>query len=166
MDYKNFNNEDFIVVTKPTSFAVVATIPKDPKKSSREIIKMVNDVFIDKEGFKGANIRRVHLVRSVVVYFDNNKDKIDTTDLVIQIEGYILPKLEDFDTYKTSMQFDVHTIKVTDLHLNLKIDEIKTLFSKYGTITNYIVQTPKLSLWQNVYITYELPNSIQNFHNV
>ena len=71
--------------------------------------------------------------------------------------------MEDYDDYKNSMQFDARTIKITDLHLNLKMDEVKTLFAKYGNITNCVVQTPKDSLWQNAYVTYESPNAITNF---
>ena len=163
MEYENTSNEDFIVVSKPTKFAVAATIPKEPKKPSKDIIKLVNEAFIDKEGFKGAIIRRVHLIRTVVVYFDNNTDKIDATNKILKQDDYSLPKLEDYDDYKNSMQFDARTIKITDLHLNLKMDDIKTLFAKYGNITNCVVQTPKDSLWQNAYVTYESPNAITNF---
>ena len=126
-------------MTKPTNYAIAIAISKELKKSSKDIIKIINEVFIDKEGFKGANIRRIHLIRTVIIYFDNNKDKDDATDLIIEMDDYKFPKLEDYDAYKNSMQFDAHTIKVTDLHLNLKIDDIKTLFAKYSIINNCVV---------------------------
>ena len=127
---------------------------------------MMKEAFIIKESLKDATVRRVHLIRIVVVYFDNNKDKDNTTDFIVETEDYKLPKLEDYDVYKNSMQFKARTIRVTDLHLNLKIDDIKALFTKYEMINNCVVQTPKLSLQQNAYITYESPNDIRNFHQV
>ena len=84
MEYENTSNEDFIVVSKPTKYAVAATIPKEPKKPSKDIIRLVNETFINKEEFKGAIIRRVHLIRTVIVYFNNNTDKNDMTDLILK----------------------------------------------------------------------------------
>jgi len=119
-DTMDFENEkDFIVVTKPTNFALAAKIPDDPKKHPRDVIKMVNDAFLNLDSFKGANYRRVNLVRSIIVYFDNQHDMDDATNVVIQKDDYKLPPLEDYELYKTNMQFNAHTIHVSDLRLNL-----------------------------------------------
>ena len=62
------------------------------------------------------------------------------------------------------MNFDARTIKVTNLPLNIKTEDINNMFSKYGTITNLVVRTPKNSLWQVAYITYDSPTAITLFH--
>ena len=139
MDYEN--EKDFIVVSKPTAFALAAAIPTEPKKHPKEIIKMVNEAFIDKDSFKGANYRRVNLVRSIIVYFDNKPDMDDALNVSITKDDYTLPPLEDYKVYKTNMQFDARTIHVSDLRLDLKIDVVKSIFSKYSTITNCVLQT-------------------------
>ena len=142
MDYEN--EKDFIVVTKPTNFALATKLPDDPKKHPRDVIKMVNDAFLNLDSFKGANYRRVNLVRSIVVYFDNQHDMDDATNVIIQKDDYKLPPLEDYELYKTNMQFNARTLHVSDLRLDLKIDVIRSIFSKYGNITNCVLQTKNM----------------------
>ena len=163
-DAMDFENEkDFIVVAKPTAFALAARIPDDPKKPPKEIIKMVNEAFINKESFKGANYRHVNLVRSIIVYFNDKQDMDDTHNVIIQKEEYKLPPLEEYETYKTNMQFNARTIHVSDLRLDLKIDVVQSIFSKYGKITNCVLQTK--DMWQHAYITYDSPKAIEIFYS-
>ena len=68
----------------------------------------------------------------------------NATDCVIKNGDYALPPLENYETYKTNMNFNARTIHVSDLHLELKVDVIKSIFSKYGTITNCVLQTKDL----------------------
>ena len=95
MDFEN--EKDFIVVTKPTAFALATKIPEEPKKHLRDVIKMINDAFLNKDSFKGANYRRVNLVKSIVVYFDNKADMDEANNVIIKKDDYALSPLEDFE---------------------------------------------------------------------
>ena len=59
------------------------------------------------------------------------------------------------------MQFNARTIHVSDLRLDLKVDVVRSIFGKYGTITNCVLQTK--NMWQHAYITYDSPNAIALF---
>ena len=143
MDYEDAE-KDYIVVAKPTAYALAATISAEPKKHPKDILKMVNEVFLGKDSFQGMNIRRVNLIKSVIFYFDNKADMDDASDCIIQKGEYVLPPLGNYEEYKTNMQFNARTIHVSDLHLDLKIDTIKSIFSKYGTITNCVLHTKNM----------------------
>ena len=82
MDYEDAE-KDYIVVAKPTAYALAATILAEPKKHPKDILKMVNEAFLGKDSFQGANIRRVNLIKSVIVYFDNKTDMDDASDCII-----------------------------------------------------------------------------------
>ena len=84
MDYEN--EKDFVMITKPTAFALAAKIPDEPKKYLHDIIKMVNNTFLNLDSFKGMNYRHVNLVHSIIIYFDNKTDMDDVTMLPSEID--------------------------------------------------------------------------------
>ncbi|CAI2194332.1 1474_t:CDS:1, partial [Funneliformis geosporum] len=43
----------------------------------------------------------------------------------------------DFSQYKADMQFNERTIHVTDISLQMKPANIKQVFAKYGTVTDF-----------------------------
>ena len=90
MDYEELE-KDYIVVAKPSPYALATSIPLEPKKHPKEILKMVNEAFLGKDGFQGANYRRVNLIKTVIVYFDNSTDIEDATDCIIKKGDYALP---------------------------------------------------------------------------
>ena len=137
MDFEN--EKDFIIVTKPTAFALATKIPEELKKHPRDVIKMINDVFLNKDSFKGANYRHVNLVKSIIVYFDNKPNMDEANNVIITKDDYTLSPLENFKQYKTNMQFNTRTIHVSDIKLDIKIDVVKSIFSKYDTIMNYVL---------------------------
>ncbi|CAI2173202.1 17978_t:CDS:2 [Funneliformis geosporum] len=79
----------------------------------------------------------------------------------------IIPDLKidifcDFSQYKADMQFNEKTIHVTDITLQMKPANIKQVFAKYGSITNFKMTVR--GMWQHAYITYKNPKCIELCH--
>ncbi|CAI2189021.1 2758_t:CDS:2 [Funneliformis geosporum] len=128
--------KDFTVVTKATPFAVASHI----------------------KSFSSSH----KLTRSVIVY-------LATSDAAITVLHVIIPNLKintfcDFSQYKADMQFNERTIHVNDIPLQMKPANIKQVFAKYGTVTDFKMTVR--GMWQHVYITYENPKCIELFYQV
>ncbi|CAI2170849.1 5187_t:CDS:2, partial [Funneliformis geosporum] len=108
------------------------------------------------------SVRRVNLMHSVIVYFAMSDAA--TAALHVTIPDLKINTFCDFSQYKADMQFNERTIHVTDIPLQMKPANIKQVFTKYGSITNFkmIVR----GMWQHAYITYENPKCIELFYQV
>ncbi|CAI2196908.1 13703_t:CDS:1, partial [Funneliformis geosporum] len=60
------------------------------------------------------------------------------------------------------MQFNERTIQFTDIPLQMKPANIKQVFAKYGTVTNFKMTVR--GMWQYAYITYKNPKCIELFY--
>ncbi|CAI2188758.1 15320_t:CDS:1, partial [Funneliformis geosporum] len=100
------------------------------------------------------SVYRVNLTRSVIVYFVTSEA---TTIPDLKINNFC-----DFSQYKVNMQFNEGTIHVTDIPLQMKPANIKQVFVKYGTVTNFKMTVR--GMWQHAYITYENPKCIELFY--
>ena len=155
------DNTDFIVITRPTPFACAATIPKSAKElPTSKIIQDINNLFAKDDAFKGLNVRWVNFVRSAIIYFDNAESMQAALPSALPALG--IDKFVDYTTHKENTQFQNRTLRVTDIHLNLKKEIISSIFSKYGTVTNIRMQTH--DLWQHAYVTYDNPKAIELFN--
>ena len=126
-------NKDFTVITRSTPFACAATIAKSPKElPTATILKIVNAHFALDDAFRGINVRYVNLVRSIVIYF-NDQQSIETA-LNAKFPDLDINQLVLYATYKENMQFPQCTICITDIHLNLKKEQLTNIFAKYGKI--------------------------------
>ena len=103
---------------------------------------MINNAFAHNDAFRGLNVRRVNFVRSAVIYFDN-ADAMQAA-LPTQLPDLGIDKFVEYTMHKDNTQFQNRTLRVTDIHLNLKKDAIASIFSKYGTIMNICIQTRDL----------------------
>ena len=154
-------NKDFTVITRSTPFACAATIPKSPKDlPTATISKIVNAHFALDDAFRRINVRYVNLVRSIVIYF-NDQQSIESA-LNAQFPDLDIKQLVQYATYKENMQFPQRTLRITDIHLNLKKEQLTNIFAKYSKIVT--VQMFTRDLWQQAYITYEDPKSVDLFH--
>ncbi|CAI2185487.1 12653_t:CDS:2 [Funneliformis geosporum] len=62
---------------------------------------------------------------------------VTATALHITIPDFKIKTFCDFSQYKADMQFNERTIHVTDILLQMKPANIKQVFAKYGTVTDF-----------------------------
>ncbi|CAI2177128.1 13035_t:CDS:2 [Funneliformis geosporum] len=128
--------KDFTVVTKATPFAVASYIKFTPKeKNNNKIILAINNDFAQNDDFRGVSVHRVNLTHSVIVYFAMSDAA--TAALHVTIPDLKIDTFCDFSQYKANMQFNKRTIHVTDIPLQMKPANIKQVFAKYGSITDF-----------------------------
>ncbi|CAI2198150.1 8558_t:CDS:1, partial [Funneliformis geosporum] len=108
------------------------------------------------------SLRHVNLTCSVIVYFAISNAA--TATLHMTIPDLKIDTFCDFFQYKADMQFNERTIHVTDIPLQMKPANIKQVFAKYETVTNFKMTVK--SIWQHAYITYENPKCIELFYQV
>ncbi|CAI2189867.1 883_t:CDS:2 [Funneliformis geosporum] len=101
--------KDFTVVTKATSFAVA--------------------------NIKGVSVCHANLARSVIVYFTISD--VTAATLHVTIPDLKIDTFYDFSQYKADMQFNEKNIHIIDILLQIKPANIKQVFAKYGTITDF-----------------------------
>ncbi|CAI2199593.1 3549_t:CDS:2, partial [Funneliformis geosporum] len=81
------------------------------------------------------SVCHVNLMHSVIVYFTTSD--VATTALPMTIPDLKIDTFCDFSQYKADMQFKERTIHVTDIPLQIKPANIKQVFAKYGTVTDF-----------------------------
>ncbi|CAI2186357.1 19437_t:CDS:2, partial [Funneliformis geosporum] len=117
---KHFEDDDieedlknFTVIAKAIPFAVTSNIKFTSKeKNNSKIILAINNIFAQNDNFKGISIYYINLMRSIDLFYD-------------------------FTQYKPNMQFNERTIHVTDILLQMKPANIKQVFVKYETVTDF-----------------------------
>ncbi|CAI2194435.1 15562_t:CDS:2, partial [Funneliformis geosporum] len=128
--------KDFTVVTKATPFAAASHIKFTPKeKNNSKIILTINNIFAQNDEFRGVSVYHVNLTYSVIVYFVTSD--VATAALHVTIPDLKINIFCNFSQYKADMQFNEKTIHVTDIPLQMKPANIKQVFAKYGTVTNF-----------------------------
>ncbi|CAI2171012.1 13083_t:CDS:2 [Funneliformis geosporum] len=86
------------------------------------------------------------------------------TALHVTIPDLKIDTFCDFSQYKADMQFNEKTINVIDIPLQMKPANIKQVFAKYETVTEFKITIR--GMWQHAYITYENPKCIELFHQM
>ncbi|CAI2190117.1 1692_t:CDS:1 [Funneliformis geosporum] len=129
------NLKDFTVFTKATPFTVASIKFILKEKNNSKIILAINNIFTQNDDFKKVSVHHVNLTYSIIVYFV-------TLDAVITALHITIPDLKidsfcDFTQYKANMQFNERTIHVTNILLQLKPANIKQVFTKYRTVTDF-----------------------------
>ncbi|CAI2190970.1 17046_t:CDS:1, partial [Funneliformis geosporum] len=134
--------------------------PKE--KNNSKIILAINNVFAQNDKFREVSIHHVNLMHSVIIYFvisDAAAAALYVTISDLKIEIFC-----DFSQYKADMQFNERTIYVTNISLQMKPANIKQVFAKYGTVTDFKITVK--GMWQHAYITYKNPKCIKLFYQV
>ncbi|CAI2170369.1 6984_t:CDS:2, partial [Funneliformis geosporum] len=128
--------KDFTIIIKATLFAITNSIKFTFKeKNNRKIILAINNIFTQNDDFKRISVCHINLTHSVIIYFIMSD--VATAALYMTIPNFKIKKFLDFTQYKTDMQFNERIIHITDILLQIKPVNIKQVFVKYGTITNF-----------------------------
>jgi hypothetical protein len=151
--------ENFIHIFKPTKF--IGTIPMDAVNGNtpQDKLKNVRRLMIIHAGFTGAKIN--HRTRAIDVYFNNEYSLSKMIDA--KISDF---KSQNFVIINSKEQREKEkdrTIRVTDIPLNVKSEDIKNFFENEGNITRFSMITR--GVWQSAYIVYDDPRSIKAFYD-
>src|SRR5688572_4224399 len=157
-------------ITRRTSFRAATLLENVKGKNKSDKLKEVCHLFGHKDEYAGKMLQTISKIPYMVIFFDSMET------LTTAIQDPI--KLDDQHTYKfipyeeikpptTTEMLDKEkqrTIQVLDIPLNVKAHLVRSVFSKYGTITRCNMTTK--GIFQQAYILYESIDTLHTFMDI